>query len=359
MSIIMDFSKAFDVVPHTRLMKKLNYYGVRGLTHNWISNFLMFRQQRVVVGGEHSDWVRVQSGVPQNTVLGPLLFLLYINDLPDNITSKIRLFADDCVIYRTITKDSDANNLQTDLNTLTDWAHTWQMKFNTDKCFVMKITHTKKTLKHTYTLCNNILKETESHTYLGIEISNDLRWNSHIKHTVAKGNRVLGFVRRNLYSCTEDIKILAYSSLVRPTLEYGSIIWDPYTQEYINRLESVQRRAARFVKSNYNPRASVTDMLRTLEWSSLADRRKISRLTTFQKAYHGYLAIPIQKILRPATRSTRRSHSKAFIEISTSKDCYKYSFIPRTVKDWNGLSQDLIDNEEPKQFKNALYLLSQ
>ena len=98
--IIMDFSKAFDVVPHNRLMLGLDHYGIAGPTHDWISNFLMHKQQRVVVGGDHSDWVRVQSGVPQGTVLGPLLFLLYINDLPDNITSTVILFVDDCVIYR-------------------------------------------------------------------------------------------------------------------------------------------------------------------------------------------------------------------------------------------------------------------
>ena len=222
----------------------------------------------------------------------------------------------------------------------------------------MKITHSKKTHNHTYTLCNNILKETESHTYLGIKFSNDMKWNSHIHSTVAKGNRVLGFVRRNLHSCTEDIKVLAYTSLVRPILEYGSTIWDPYTDENISHIESIQRRAARFVKNNYSPRASVTDMLHSLEWNQLADRRRRARLSTFHKGYYGYLAIPIQTILRPTTRTTRRSHNRAFTEISTSKDCYKYSFLPRTVKDWNSLPEYLTNIEDPNQFKKQLLMHS-
>ena len=109
--IIMDFSKAFDTVPHNRLLNKLNRYGIHNNTHTWISNFLKRRKQRVVVGGEHSTWTNVVSGVPQGTVLGPLLFLTYINDLPDNIHSTVRLFADDCVLYREIKNESDSHEL--------------------------------------------------------------------------------------------------------------------------------------------------------------------------------------------------------------------------------------------------------
>ena len=138
--IIMDFSKAFDSVPHNRLLLKLNHFGIQNNLLVWISNFLKHREQRVVVGGEHSAWTDVTSGVPQGTVLGPLLFLAYINDLPSNISSNVRLFADDCVIYRQIVNDHDHISLQEDLNTLEKWQRDWQMKFNTKKCFTMKIT---------------------------------------------------------------------------------------------------------------------------------------------------------------------------------------------------------------------------
>ena len=137
--IIMDFSKSFDTVPHNRLLNKLKRYA-------WISKFLTCHEQRVVVSGEHSPWTHVKSGVPQGTVLGPLLFLIYINDLPNNIHSTVRLIADDCVLYREINTQLDSQKLQKDLDELTKWEHDWQMHFNPDKCFVMKLTLTTNNL---------------------------------------------------------------------------------------------------------------------------------------------------------------------------------------------------------------------
>ena len=119
--IIMDFSKAFDTVPHKRLLHKLRNFDITGNTHKWITTFLTQRKQRVVVEGEHSSWTHVRSGVPQGTVLGPLLFLLYLNDLPDNIQSEMRLFADDCVVYSEIKSAEDIGKLQQDMDTLAQW----------------------------------------------------------------------------------------------------------------------------------------------------------------------------------------------------------------------------------------------
>ena len=236
--IIMDFSKAFDTVPHNRLLYKLTKYGITGNLHTWISNFLTKRKQRVVVDGEHSDWTNVRSGVPQGTVLGPLLFLLYINDLPHGISSTVRLFTDDCVMYHTIKTDSDAQTLQHDLDTLTKWQDNWQMTFNTDKCFTLKVTRSKTPKQHKYRLSNSTLQETSSHTYLhvGVELSQDLRWTNHINKTTAKASKVLGFIRRNLHSCTRDLKASAFKALVRPHLEYCSMVWDPHVGDLVDKM---------------------------------------------------------------------------------------------------------------------------
>ena len=134
-SIVLHFSKAFDVVPHQCSLHKLDHYGIRGPTLLWIQNFLTTRTQKV--DGSFSDTAHVSSGVPQGTVLGPILFLWYINDLPSSVSSDVRLFADDCLLYRPIKSKDDQKKLQKDLTKLERWADIWGMKFNPSKCSVL------------------------------------------------------------------------------------------------------------------------------------------------------------------------------------------------------------------------------
>ena len=353
--IILDFSKAFDTVPHNRLLNKLDRYGIRNKTHTWISNFLKYRKQRVVIGGEHSTWTQVMSGVPQGTVLGPLLFLTYINDLPNNINSSIRLFADDCVLYREIKNEIDSQELQKDLNSLMKWECDWQMNFNPKKCFVMRLTHARHMTRFNYILGDKSLQETDNHPYLGVHITNDLTWNKHIHQITVTANRTLAFVRRNLYSCPQHIKKSAYTTLVRPLLEYSSSVWDPHTKTLVNKIEMVQRRAARFCHNDYKTieKGCVSEMIRKLNLEPLNIRRTNKRLTIFHKAINGHLALPIGH-LQPVLRRTRHLNSKANNTIHTSKDCYKYSFFPRTIKYWNSLPDKIATIKEPHKFKFAL-----
>ena len=143
--VLLDFSKAFDMVPHRRLAVKLDYYGIRGPTLRWIVSFLSNRQQAVAVNGSLSSWEQVTSGVPQGSVLGLALFLLYINDINRHLQSDIRLFADDSIIYKEITSPSDHNVLQKDLESLATWSNTWLMSLNVKKCAIMSVTLKKKT----------------------------------------------------------------------------------------------------------------------------------------------------------------------------------------------------------------------
>ena len=143
--IVMDFAKAFDKVPHKRLLYKLDHYGVRGTTNRWIASWLADRTQEVVLDGTHSDSAPVISGVPQGSCLGPILFLIFINDLPNGILSNVRLFADDCVLYRNIYSHQDCIELQKDLLKLGIWEQTWLMKFNVSKCHSMRISRHRQT----------------------------------------------------------------------------------------------------------------------------------------------------------------------------------------------------------------------
>ena len=353
--VIMDFSKAFDKVAHHRLLRKIHHYGIRGQTYEWISSFLQERKQRVVVGGDHSQWVHVESGVPQGTVLGPMLFILFINDLPNNIKSPVRLFADDCVLYNTIESQKDADQLQHDLDSLRNWEQQWQMEFNAAKCFVMRISHANTKFKFDYSLGNSILQETEDHTYLGVKLTSDLRWNKQVNKVRASANRSLGFLRRNISSCSRRTKTKAFNTFVRPHLEYCSTIWDPYTVELINKLDNIQRRGARFVFNDYDYTSHPSDMITSLGWDSLALRRKERRILVLHKALHGHLSIPATKILRPTARTTRSSNAYTFVHFQPKKDCYKYSFFPRTVVDWSNLPINIISTEEPVPFKTKLH----
>ena len=167
--IVMDFAKAFDKVPHKRLLYKLDFYGIRGSTHKWVDSWLSERSQKVVLDGCASDPVPVLSGVPQGSVLGPVLFLIFINDLPDNIRSSVRLFTDDCVLYRNIKSPLDCQILQDDLNSLAKWEMDWQMKFNVSKCHSMRVTrlHPSRHIEFNYTLHQQTLEQVQSAKYLG------------------------------------------------------------------------------------------------------------------------------------------------------------------------------------------------
>ena len=186
------------------------------------------------------------SGVPQGTVLGPLLFLLFINDLPASVNSKARLFADDCIIYRPIKTTQDCQKLQHDLHCLAEWEATWGMAFHPDKCNVLRVTRRKSPVCYSYSLNGHQLEEVATTKYLGVDLSSNLLLKDHIDRVVKKANCTLGFLRRNLRISNSDTKAAAYSTLVRPTLEYCASVWSPYTAQSKHKLEMVQRRTARY-----------------------------------------------------------------------------------------------------------------
>ena len=198
--ILLDFSKAFDKVPHQRLLTKIQHYGIRDNLNDWIRDFLGGRKQEVVLEGKHSASSNVTSGVPQGTVLGPLLFLLFINDMPENISPTARLFADDCFLYRNVKNMEDAKQLQHDLDTLQRWERTWLMEFNPDKCEVINITNKRSYVHFDYNIHGKILTHVPHAKYLGLTFSTNLTWNKHIDNITKKAKSTCGFLRRNISS---------------------------------------------------------------------------------------------------------------------------------------------------------------
>ena len=249
------------------------------VARHWI--FFCFRKQRVVVNGVNSDWAPVLSGVPEGTVLGPLLFSLYINDISSDIESEIRPFADDCVCYREIKDKEDTMKLQRDIDRLGSRARKRGMRFQSVKCSMMQLTRKRSNKIHaSYTLEGTDLENVESIKYLGVTITSDLRWNTHVSNVCTKANRSLGFPRRKkIHSCPQVVKEAAYKGLVRPVLDYGSSVWDTPGVVLQEELESVQKRSARFVTGNYSyETGSMTGIPGQLKWESLKKRRKDNRL---------------------------------------------------------------------------------
>ena len=269
------------------------------------------------------------SGVPQGTVLGPLMFLLYINDIDVEICSSIRLFADDCILYRIITSPEDHHHLQHDLDSLVQWTQQWQMKLNPEKCVTLRCTRSPTPHQTTYLINKNPLQVVNQHDYLGVKIHSFMSWSHHIQVIINKATKMLNFVKRTLYQCNAKVKVIAYTTLVRPTLEYATVVWDPYQQYLIDNIEMVQRRAARWVKNEYGTTTSVTAILKDLEWNTLSRRRQHSRLTLFFKFLHQdppVIGIPHHYLPFTLTHCTRQTHHLRYIPPSLTTTYYQKSF---------------------------------
>ncbi|MCG7878314.1 MAG: reverse transcriptase family protein, partial [Candidatus Thiodiazotropha endolucinida] len=357
--VLLDFSKAFDKVSHQKLLLKLHKYGIRGLSLKWIQAFLSGRTQTVVLENEQSETVPVTSGVPQGSVLGPILFLIYINDLPDRTRSKVRLFADDTAIYLAVSSLQDAQVLQKDLDCLHEWELQWDMEFNPSKCVVIHVTRARTPFPSEYLLHGQILESVEGSKYLGVEISSNLSFSNHIQKTCTTASRSLGFIKRNIRTKSPAIREMAYKTLVRPLVEYSSSVWSPYTQNNIYKIEMIQRRAARWTLDNYYRQASVTDMLDHLGWRTLEQRRNDSRLCLFYKIVHGLVAIDLPPyVVHPTRISHKNSHPLVYRQIHTRVDYYKYSFYPLAIVQWNRLPSNVALLPTFESFKRAVCMVS-
>ena len=185
--------------------------------------------------------------------------------------------------------------------------------------------------------------------YLGVTISKDLKWNIHVSNICTNANRTLGFLKRNLSSCPQDVKETAYKGLVRPILEYASPVWDPHGIVVQEELEKVQNRAARFVTGNYNfETGSMTSILEQLGWESLHKRRNGSKLILLFKGLKGRASIPCDD-LQPPNGHSRNQHPMAFQVPYSRTDIYKYSFFPDTIRDWNALPSAIISSAESSE----------
>ena len=210
-----------------------------------IETFLTVGKQRVCVKGSLSNWEDVHSGIPQGLVLGPTLFVVFINDMPDVITSLSKMFADDAKVFGQIENSADTATLQNDLDHLTDWSFTWKMNFNVNKCKRLHIGPTKPHNK--YTIAGIDLVESDQERDLGIIVDNKLKFHIETAHIVNKGFSILGIIKKCFENLDEHTVQIQYKTLVHPILEYGNIIWGPHYSGDKHKIDRVQHRATRLL----------------------------------------------------------------------------------------------------------------
>lgn len=345
--VYIDFEKAFDRVPIERLLYKLEHYGVRGNLLRWIEDFLKNRCFRVRIDGELSENYPVLSGVPQGSVLGPILFVLYVSDLSKCLKSNPTFFADDTKLFNFPTTKSDI--LKTDLKQLELWSSQWLLSLNADKCTILHIGYNNPKLE--YMLNGVTLAKVDTQLDLGVTLSSDLKWSAHIVSIVKKANSVLYLVKCAFKDISSELMLNIFKTYIRPLLEYASSVWCPYFVKDIELIEKVQRRATKV------PQAlkflSYEERLLKLGITTLKERRDRGDLIETYKVISGYYSCPVN-IFTFNQNVQLRGHSFKLVLERCNKLPRKNFLCNRVHKRWNSLPASIVGKPNTNLFKSAL-----
>jgi hypothetical protein len=351
--IYLDLAKAFDKVSHNKLLIKLKAYGINGNLLSWIKDFLIGRKQRVVVNGTTSPWTQVTSGVPQGSVLGPVLFVIYVNDLPETTLAIAQMFADDTKLFQIVTDNSSRRSLQDDINRLSDWAEKWQLNFNSSKCKVLHIGRTNQ--QFTYTMSDKAgtyhLESTTLEKDLGVHMDPELKFSQHIEKQVNKANQILGMIRRTFEYMSAEIMSKLFTSLVRPHLEFCNVVWSPLYQKDINLIEGVQRRATRMVPGLRD--IEYEERLKKLKLPSLQYRRARGDMIEVYKLLRGHYTTN-HNLLELHGISRTRGHNYKIKKKYARTSLRRHFFSNRVTDIWNSLPYNTVNAPSLNSFKNRL-----
>ena len=348
--IYTDFSKAFDSVPHERLFLKLESLGIKGDILNWIKSFLRGRSQCVNVDGAYSSWQKVISGIPQGSVIGPILFVIFINDMPDAVKHNFcKLFADDCKLYGKVDAKSD-NLVQADLKLLEEWSRIWQLPFNAKKCKVMHFGYNNPKLP--YVLNDQELDMTTSEKDLGVMVDDELKFHVHTAAATKKANQILGVIKRTYQTRDANTISTLFKSMVRPHLEYGNAIWGPCYMGDLKLVEGVQRRATKLIPNLHD--LPYEERLEALQLPSMEYRRKRGDMIQMFKIMNGLVRMKVSELFNPIPSSTTRGHKQRVLRQRALKAARAKSFSQRTIQMWNCLPSNVIEAPSVDTFKKRI-----
>ena len=346
-TVYLDMSKAFDKVDHGLLITKLRGLGFGGPLLKWLTNYLSNRHQRVTVLGATSHTMAVTSGVPQGSFLGPTLFLLFVNDLPESVKSSLMaMYADDTKVFKAIRRPEDAFALQTDLTNLHTWSMASGLGFSESKCHAQSITRKKYPICTNYKINDFPLQSTCCERDLGVRICSDLGWKEQVLDQTARANKLLGYVRRNAHRIESiSIRRSMYLTMVRPHIGYATQVWAPQSIDLVLKLERIQRRATRYILNlPFSSSVCYTSRLQSLSLLPICYWHEYLDLVLIFKSTHGL--IDLNPSIIPRVRSTRCTRSSADIksikyDIPRCKTTYQRSYIVRVARTWNVLADDL------------------
>ena len=354
-AVYLDFRKAFDSVPHKRLIKKLVSYGIREPLICWISSFLTNRVQMVKIGNTLSHSVSVVSGVPQGSVLGPLLFLIYINDIDDYIqNASIIKFADDIRLYMAypnhISHVSGPELLQDDLSRVLAWSKTWLLKLSSNKCNCIHFG--SKNSCHNYFLDSVLLPSTKEEVDLGVLITSDLKPSSQCRRVAARANKILGCIRLAFKYLDPPTLVSLYKALVLPHLDYCSVAWCPFYIRDIEVLEKVQRRMTRILPHFRD--LPYEQRLKSLNLLTLYARRLKHDLIFVFKLFNNKVDLDASKFFAPTSVTRTRGHNLK-LQVGFSHHIMRKNFFSqRVIKHWNNLPSDCVNATSLSSFELAL-----
>ena len=347
-----DFSKAFDKVSHRKLIHKLKAYGVQGKMLGWVEAFLRRRKQCVVLGDVESSWEEVTSSVPQGSVLGPFLFVVYINDLPDSLNNVCKMYADDNKVIA-VNRWGVENKLQEDINNTVEWCRVWSMKLNGAKCKLMYFG--KDNPKKEYVIEENgrkmILKETETEKDLGVIITTDGKCSAQVEAGVNKASWMLGRLRKTFRYFDLNLCKKLYPTFVRPHLEFASSVWNTLSKKEIRKIEGVQRKATGMVLELRG--MEYGDRLKKLGYTDLEMRRKRGDLIQLYKIANGLEEVDLG--VKMGRKNIGRSHTHQIVREDCRGCNMRGKFLPnRTATTWNLLPPNVVNSKTVNSFKARL-----
>lgn len=355
--VFCDVSKAFDRVWHKGLLFKLRQHGINGNLLQWISHYLSNRQQRVFIGSSISSPKFTTAGVPQGTVLGPLFFLIYINDIAESLLSIVRLFADDTSMACTSSNTQAIEGiLNHDFAVLAAWAKQWLVDFHPLKTEAILFTSSNEVQNLNLIFDNILINFVENHKHLGLILSSNAKWHEHIENISSSVSKILGIMRSIKFRLTRKALNNVYISYVRPILEYASVVWDGCTAYEKTRLEQIQYEAARIV-TGLTRSVSVNKLIKEIGWLPLSERRLFQKVVLMYKIKND-IAPEYVCNLMPPTVANRTVYNLRNVEdisvLNRRTEIFSRSFIPSTITYWNSIPLSIRNADSINSFKSQL-----